>query len=694
MPPQDPSVPKHMVMLRWQPANQKKRLRKRIFRACEDCRKKKTRCEHGLESDFEEVLQQGDFRNNFQTDFRKRRQEQAHVRGDDNVEGSASREGSQDSSATPSPFTNGDRKGESSKDGSAVNGMSRSVEEGRSEVQTTRTQNREDVETLGSRFIGDLNPEGTLLVATSPDAVRSASTKDGIGVWISQKTRDRTNIQQPSEGRPSQVDPATGYPTLFHHSMISRLEEEARSTVPPSHNIAFLSKLYFENCYPILPIIDRYVFDSYPPTDPRRVLLEKGICLAASRNFIAKDYLFLLGSEAPVSCTEFGHKISGSMQLSIDFGIVTDKIVIIQALLLMCQYANGPEGGEWNSQFCAKAIHHCHTIGLHLQTARELSGSSYGARLLCCIWALDRMNAAFNGRPVLMHERDIGLDMFKSFQEQKYPCFRLLLEVVKLLDKVIRLYRPSTSASTNLEDGFPSFEELIMDCKASQAPTPLIATVETLYLAVSMLSFRSKSPEDPHSSSPSLTRQTLASLHLTTTTTLSHLYTLTLFPFIPYAISLSLSIAYRRMRHSKIAMYRARAQKEIQATSLILEQLGEFFWSAGMMAKMGLETVREVERVAVAVVGREGSRLRSEVGHSNDSHAIVQQNSNTIPPPIPTPPNPNPNPHLTPPTFNPSMFDSLTDIDLFDMFDPNFDLNGIDAALQGNLDLSFPTEFS
>ncbi|EHK99801.1 hypothetical protein M7I_4296 [Glarea lozoyensis 74030] len=45
------------------------------------------------------------------------------------------------------------------------------------------------------------------------------------------------------------------------------------------------------------------------------------------------------------------------------------------------------------------------------------------------------MNAAFNGRPVLMHERDIGLDMFKSFQEQKYPCFRLLLEVVKLLDK-------------------------------------------------------------------------------------------------------------------------------------------------------------------------------------------------------------------------------------------------------------------
>lgn len=33
------------------------------------------------------------------------------------------------------------------------------------------------------RFIGDLNPEGIFLAATSPDATRGASLDDSIGVW-------------------------------------------------------------------------------------------------------------------------------------------------------------------------------------------------------------------------------------------------------------------------------------------------------------------------------------------------------------------------------------------------------------------------------------------------------------------------------------------------------------------------------
>lgn len=41
--------------------------------------------------------------------------------------------------------------------------------------------------------------------------------------------------------------------------------------------------------------------------------------------------------------------------------------------------------------------------------------------------------------------------------------------------------------------------------------------------------------------------------------------------------------------------------------------------------------------------------------------------------------------------FNPSMFNEMPDFDVFGMFDPNFDLDAIDACLQGNLGLSFPT---
>jgi len=45
------------------------------------------------------------------------------------------------------------------------------------------------------------------------------------------------------------------------------------------------------------------------------------------------------------------------------------------------------------------------------------------------------------------------------------------------------------------------------------------------------------------------------------------------------------------------------------------------------------------------------------------------------------------------PDFDPLSYGFPTDLDPFDMFDPAFDLDGIDAILQGNLDLSFPTQF-
>jgi len=43
--------------------------------------------------------------------------------------------------------------------------------------------------------------------------------------------------------------------------------------------------------------------------------------------------------------------------------------------------------------------------------------------------------------------------------------------------------------------------------------------------------------------------------------------------------------------------------------------------------------------------------------------------------------------------FDPSMFDCIMDIDLFDMFDPAFDLDGFDARLESNLNPAFPNPF-
>jgi hypothetical protein len=62
-------------------------------------------------------------------------------------------------------------------------------------------------------------------------------------------------------------------------------------------------------------------------------------------------------------------------------------------------------------------------------------------RLFLCAWTIDRLNAAFHGRPVLMHERDFDLGMKQCIARYK-PAFQVMLRVVDLLDKVISLYRP------------------------------------------------------------------------------------------------------------------------------------------------------------------------------------------------------------------------------------------------------------
>jgi len=211
--------------------------------------------------------------------------------------------------------------------------------------------------------------------------------------------------------------------------------------------------------------------------DPGRILLQQSICLAASKDFASKDHLIFADSEAPLSGREFGDKVSRALRLEIEMGLVIDKIVLIQVLALMSQFIDGSDGGDMSSQLCARAVHHVHSIGLHVRGEREIQQDPYGATLLSCIWAIDRLNAAMNGRPVLMHDRDFSKDLDQCFQQQK-PCFRLFIEVVKLLDKVIRLYRPSVGSDPFVDEIYPSFEDLVMKCGGSGIATSSLGTLK------------------------------------------------------------------------------------------------------------------------------------------------------------------------------------------------------------------------
>jgi hypothetical protein len=76
---------------------------------------------------------------------------------------------------------------------------------------------------------------------------------------------------------------------------------------------------------------------------------------------------------------------------------------------------------------------------------------------------------------------------------------------------------------------------------------------------------------------------------------------LVLLPFVPYAVSLSLSVNYRELRRSKIPAHRARARIGVEVNCRILERLGKIFGSAAVMAETGSITLKELDRVCTSV---------------------------------------------------------------------------------------------
>ena len=73
----------------------------------------------------------------------------------------------------------------------------------------------------------------------------------------------------------------------------------------------------------------------------------------------------------------------------------------------------------------------------------------------------------------------------------------------------------------------------------------------------------------------------------------------------PYAVSLSLSVAYREMRHNRVPMYRTRAQVDLKTNCRVLEKLGKIFWAASVTAEMGKSTLKEIDKVYSSVTERE-----------------------------------------------------------------------------------------
>ncbi|KAF2002089.1 hypothetical protein P154DRAFT_431661 [Amniculicola lignicola CBS 123094] len=551
-----------------------------------------------------------------------------------------------------------------------------------------------------SRFVGDLNPEGIFLTAARPDTRETAPSFNGVGIWHSRRAANAIaeSYQHNSAGG--------GSSNAFHRSapimsnfMLPLLEEQCMNFLPQPSSVEFLTNIYLVDIHAMFPVLDVKGFLQLDAKTPAKILLTQAICLAASTNCKGLSHLTLLGSPTSGSSRkEFVQQLSTAIQTSIHIGLVRDRLILTQVLSIVSMFTQFSDDRHSSAELCGRAVSYIHTMGIHLAEGCEpRQDSEYLTTLFCAVWALDRVNAAFHGRPTLMHERDLGRDLEEAVQRQE-SCFQLFLRIVMLLDEVIDLYRPHVASSEqSWESKFPSFEDLAKD--AVRVKTQRLATMEVFYHAIGMLSCRKPAIQEQLQSSPSYTRQSLSATRITAIFAEESRDELIILPIVPYAISLSLRVAYRELRFTKIPMLRTRARKQLLANCAILREFGDIFWSTTYLADLAEETVRELDKVCFTIAQSQydtggtvpgqpstalppspGARL-IETSSSNEKGSSAANLNGNMHSSSGTQSTGTCREDLAPVPFDALDFEGLPDLDLFQHFDPDFDLKGIDAAL-------------
>ncbi|OAA45424.1 Transcription factor [Metarhizium rileyi] len=539
-----------------------------------------------------------------------------------------------------------------------------------------------------SRFVGDLNPEGMFLEATASVSAGASSQKGDVGIWLSSGAFG-------GNGQSSQFITSRP-PPLMDQFMLSFVREHCLPCLPPPEDFARLKNVYIQKVHPLFPVIP--IADIENNLDhPCNIVLRQLICLAAAADPELTEY-YRLQNRGPglLSPQDFSQALSSSVRAILETSLITDRVLHIQALIMLSLYTQPTcaEESDLPAQLGGRAIHHIQTLGLHL-LRYDAPNCDDLENLFCCVWALDRINAAEYGRPCLIHERDIGTDLEACIRKRP-PCFRLFLSVIQWLDQVVELYRPGPSAeASGLEKiayiDLPVLEAMIVDAEALKVSSSLIATIETFYHAVIILSCRLPRPGTAPAAStlppPSANaRRSLAAERIACAVPRDHLSPV---PFIPYAISLALSVEYRKMRHSRLPMFRARAMSSFKRNCEMLRKYGDHFWSANVVAGLGERVLKEMERAATSLTTRDASLEPPDARSRSTSAGLQSQtlrqnatfhgNSAAITSAI-----------GLDNAVDFSLIDAISGQDVFGHIDPSFNLEAVEDVLEANLDIGLP----
>ncbi|KAF2145133.1 uncharacterized protein K452DRAFT_356443 [Aplosporella prunicola CBS 121167] len=423
------------------------------------------------------------------------------------------------------------------------------------------------------RFIGYLNPE-----AVMRGQLRESDNQ--VGGWVQAADDDAEPLT--TSGKNAQGT-SSGPSSSVARALPAYLEAAGVYIEPDERHLESMCSIYFEYVNPLLPLVDQRSFYLELHGNKGSRMLRQAMCLVASRHEGVRQHLYLSNSTDLLEPRDYARRLYGALVAGVNARLEKNRITLIRILALMSLYSEGIDGADQASMHLVQAIHHAHTIGLHLDRQQSTD------KLFWCLWSLDKVNASVSARPLYMHDRDnMQVESLTATPDQRRTPFGIWLQLAGVLDRVIGLYRPGTDpANTGIETDFPGFEDIIGD-GGDRLRGPIVAALELFYHAVSMLSHKSRSITDPVArSTPSAVRQTLSAYRVISI--LSHEFPTDLppVPIVPYALALAMSVAYRQFRRSKLQGHKLRAKHDLKTCCALLGRLRATWWCAGCMADLG-----------------------------------------------------------------------------------------------------------
>ncbi|KAH8889054.1 hypothetical protein GQ53DRAFT_795467 [Thozetella sp. PMI_491] len=596
---------------------------------------------------------------------------------------------------------------------------------GKSDPETDEAARPVDANPLesSSSFVCDLNPESVFIQATSPDTatVPSFPSTSQVGIWrprASQPTAKRARSDDTAGRRAapksSQQSGGVGAPSeayfLFERARQNYLETECLPVLPPEEDFKALKSIFVDKIHPIYPVFK----DSDLEDDSQSVycrLTKQIVALAAAPDVDAVKHLRLRAKGPVLEFREFHRRVSAAVFAVLDARMVENRLDLIRILTMLSLFYQPATTSERDraALLCSEALHHFVTIGAHLAGYRPQTASEDSEKLFCAIWALDTIVGAFYSKPRSFHERDSDLSLDECIAKQP-PAFRLFLTLIKYLDRIVDLYRPHQKFQ--LID-IPVFEMMALGAGAGKLPTVLLATLEILYHAVSVLSCRqlaSAFSDNPAANDFSYIPHPLInprrSVSADRIVWITQNQAICPFLFVPYAVSLALTVKYRKMRYSQIAMFRNRGRAEFKEIIGVLKRMGETYITARVNAGLGESILKQMEKTACSLVHDEADKTAPV--NKRAAVATPAQTSDTS---VPVLVSDSGTASLTPATtedhdlqailgaesvsLEAPVLDNLDlDVDLFGYFDPSFNLDAIDTALEANLEVGIPQDWT